>query len=155
MVATALKARGEIPLASLPVEAKGLKTGDRWCVDGVIIKYRNQDLAALEEKFDKQFFNDAVLKILNASMSFEEAKEYLNAGTKKDGVPYIVPENEIDDIPVFDIQDVILEALCRAYRGIGAIEFCEIYFGIKDKDGDVKVDDLPPSKNPTTTTSQI
>lgn len=153
MGAIALKARGETPLASRPVEKDNLPAGAKWKVDDVVIKFRNQDIAALEEKFGVAFFNNFVGLAAASAVPSKMIWEYVDIGAKKDGKPYIVPEEEQEDIPLHDLIDVVFEALCRSYRGMSSDEFIKVMYGISD-DADELAPKENPTETPTTATSQ-
>ncbi len=83
--------------------------------DGVVLCFRNSDLKQLETELGEKFFSDIFENQM--TMSFAAMELYLEKGVKKKGEPYVIPEKVIDKIPVMDVMEKIVDALCLSMRG--------------------------------------
>lgn len=162
MVGAANKKRGETPLASIAVpevkDATGkvvqaaVPVGHSWSAgDGVVLRYRNSDLAIIESVEGPAFFNKLIDSVMAGTVTFSMLDLYLKQGVKKDGKPFELDEDDLDDIPVHELWETIADALCRSMRGLSARDYME---EIMKRLMEGSSDPLLGLGSPTSTTSE-
>lgn len=105
---TAIKARGE--------------TAFKEAGDGVILRFRNSDLKRLEADLGPGWFQDMMDSFLKGRPSWAYIDKMLEHGVKKDGAPYVIPEEVLDEIPVHVVGDLLMDAACISMKGMTAKE---------------------------------
>ena len=100
---TAIKARGETPFPEAG--------------EGVVLCFRNQDIARIEEKLGDDWFTDLIAKAQASIPSIKMMMVLVENGAKKDRQPYVIPEEVLDTIPQMDLGNKLLDAACLSQRG--------------------------------------
>jgi len=134
---TAIKERGEIDFKEAG--------------EGIVIRFRNSDLKRIESERGASFFKDVVQAILDGVASMSMLDLYLTHGVKKDGKPYQIPEDVLDEIPVHRVWDVLIDGLCMSMKGTTLKEHME-----KAAEAFLEAqrnDELPPRADPQSTSS--
>lgn len=125
----AIKERGETALVSPADETTKTPAGYHWTAgEDVILKFRNSDLKLIEDIEGENFFHKYVEQALTGNFKFSTLETFLKYGVKKDGKPYVIPDDVLDQIPVFDLAEAIMDGLCRAMRGMSAKAYVEETF---------------------------
>lgn len=96
--------------------------------EGVVLRFRNSDLKLIEKREGDAFFNEFLDKCLGGRVGIETLEFYVGHGAKKDGQPFKVSESALDDIPVHDLAELVLDALCVSVKGMKAKAYVEEAF---------------------------
>jgi hypothetical protein len=126
--------------------------------DGVVLRYRNSDLKRIEEAVGPQWFNELLDKSLNGLVTMDMLELYLSAGAKKNGEPYEIPAEVLDNIVVNDVFELILESVCISKTGKSAEEYVkEIFEALEEakRDGTVPLLEIPDTLNSTTSDESV
>lgn len=136
----AIKARGETAFMSKAVPAKlgedgktvlakEIKAGALWSGGaGVVLRFRNSDMKRLEAELGEDWFSDLIEKSRVSFPTLATLDILLKHGAKKDGLFYEVPEDVLDEIPVMDLGELLIDAACISYKGKPLKEYLEESF---------------------------
>lgn len=133
--ATAIRARGESPFPGAG--------------EGVVLRFRNSDLKRIEAKNGDGFFNEFLDKCLSGRIGIEMLEFYVEQGAKKNGEPFQVSPEVLDEIPVHDLAELVLDAICISVKGLPAKEYVEKAFKAFQEDP------TPLSESPETTSTNF
>lgn len=133
---TAIKVRGETPF---PEAGKG-----------VVLRFRNSDLKRVEAELAHDWFQLLIDDCMKGNLSLTWIEILVEHGAKKDGEPYVVPEEVMDDIPVHIMGERLFDAVCISMKGKNAKEFLEETFAAMTK---AQEDGIPSRLGPATTIS--
>lgn len=117
--------------------------------EGVILRYRNSDLKQIEAEHGPEWFQSMIDTFLRGIPSITFILGMVQYGAKKGGVPYEVPEDILDDIPVHDLADKIFDAACLSMKGLPAKEYLEETFA-RHAEMEAKGEDPSPPSPDTT-----
>jgi hypothetical protein len=123
--------------------------------EGVILRFTNADLARIEDQFEGDYYNDFVDQAVNGRMKASTIVLLVSYGAKKDGKPYKVPDEILDDMAINDVGDLILDALSVAKRGKTFRELMEDFQAKLAEKGEAGADDENPPTALTTTSPTI
>jgi len=167
----AVHVRGELDLCSDPVvdkedPTKNLPAGHYWSAgEGVMLRYTNADLKAIEQDRGTAWFGEMIDTFLKGMPSIDFIIDMVQRGAKKDRKPYVIPDDVLDEIPVFSLGEKIFSAAFLAMRGVNAEEGIKaMYAEIADKSASpllngpdstssTSVDDSPSGQDSDPTTS--
>lgn len=83
--------------------------------DGVTLVFRNVDIRAVSDHFGAKYQEIVITGLLG--MSVEVLDECLKNGAKKDGKPVKISFDDLDDVPIADVQDKVLNAFSLCLFG--------------------------------------
>lgn len=114
--------------------------------DGVVIRFRNSDLKRLEAALESpSFFADIIEATMTGKASMKTLDKCLEHGIKKDGKPYKIPDEVLDDIPIHKVWDIIVDGLCISMRGMPFKEHMEKMAAAYEE---AKSNPSPPMESP-------
>lgn len=104
MAETAIKERGEINFTEAG--------------KGVVVRFRNSDLKRIEAEIGADFFRLIVEGVMAGNTPWATFELCVEHGVKKDGKPFVVPEEIMDEIPVHRVWDYLVDGLCMSMKGL-------------------------------------